>query len=113
MIVTYGLGLGNSYAVVAVATAGVIAAIVVGVMFREPSKNRPLTAGVKRAARTIAGANVGMVCVFLGTYFLVNPIIESAVLTLCLWIALLLSMFLVNNLLYRSFKKQIQLGGEL
>ncbi len=109
MSAAYGLGLGNNDATFAAATAGVMATIVVSIMLRAPrapNQNKPLTEKGRRAAKIIAGTNAGMVGVFLGTYFLVNPIIKSVELTLGLWIVLLLSMFLVNNLLYRNFKKQ-------
>ncbi len=106
MSVTSALDLGINYATTAAATAAVMAAIVVSLLLRKPNQNKPLTEVGKRAAKVIAGANVVMVGVFLGTYFLVNPNIGSAELTLALWIVLLSLMFLVNNLLFRHFKKQ-------
>ena len=107
MSAAYGLGLGSDYATFAAAMAGVMATIVASVMFSKSNQNKPpLTERGRSAAKIIAAANVVIVGIFLGTYFLVNPIIKSAELTLGLWIVLLLSMFLVNNMLYRNFKKQ-------
>jgi membrane protease YdiL (CAAX protease family) len=104
--VMYGLGLGNNYVTLVAAPIGVLTAIVVNVLFRKPIQNKPLTEKGRRAAGIIAGANVAMVSVLLGTYFLINPIIKSGEVKLGLWIILLLALFLVNNLLLREFKKQ-------
>jgi cobalamin synthase len=106
MGVVYRLGLGNNYATFAAATTGVLAMVVASVLFKKPNQNKPITKRERRLAKIIAMTNAGMVCVFLGTYYLINPNIESAEATLGLWIALLLSGFMVNNLLYRKFKKQ-------
>jgi len=45
---------------------------------QKPNQNKPLTEEGKRAAKTIGIANFVMAGVFLGTYFLVNPIIQRA-----------------------------------
>lgn len=110
MSAAYGLGLGNVGATFAAATTGVMTSIVANILLKKPDQNKPLTAEGKKAAKIFAGANASMVGVFLGTYFLVNPNIKSAELTLGLWIVLLATMFAVNNLLYRRFKKQIGLA---
>jgi hypothetical protein len=101
----YGLGLGNIAGFVA-AAAGIITAIAVNFKFNKPNQNMTLTEEGKKTARTLGLTNLGMLCVFLGTYFVVNPAIESAELTLGVWIVLLFSMFAVNSLLYRRLKKQ-------
>ncbi len=90
----------------AAGTAGAIALIITSIMFRKPDKSKPLTEEGKKAAKTIGIANFVMVGVFLGTYFLINPIIPNVEATLVVWIVLLSTMFLINNFLYRNFKKQ-------
>jgi membrane protease YdiL (CAAX protease family) len=102
----YGLGLGNIAGAVG-ATAGIIAAIAVNVKFNAPNQKLSLTEEGRKTARIIGWANAGMLYLFLGTYFLVNPNIMSAELTLGLWVVLLFSMFAVNSLLVRRIKKQM------
>ncbi|XHH10401.1 MAG: hypothetical protein ACFCUE_07170 [Candidatus Bathyarchaeia archaeon] len=113
MSIGQGLGLDSTNLSFGAATAGVIAAILVGIMLRKPTQNKPLTKTGKRTAKKIAAVNAGYVGVFLGTYFLVNPCIRRVEVTLGLWIVLLFSMFLVNNLLYRNFKKQLGIMEEM
>jgi hypothetical protein len=75
--------------------------------FNPPNKKISLTEEGRKTARIIGWTNAGMLYLFLGTYFLVNPNIKNAEVTLGLWIALLFSMFAVNSLLYRRLKKQM------
>lgn len=101
----YGFGLGNIAGAVA-ATAGIITAIAVNLKFNAPNQNIHLTGEGRKTAGIIGWANAGMLYVFLATYFLVNPNIKNAEVTLGLWIVLLFSMFAVNSLLVRRLKKQ-------
>jgi Kef-type K+ transport system membrane component KefB len=102
----YGLGL-DSIAGAVAATVGIITAIAVNLKFKSPNQKISLTEEGRKTLRATAGANVGIVCVFLATWFLVNPNIKSAELTLGLWVVLVFSMFFVNSLLYRRLKKQM------
>jgi hypothetical protein len=102
----YGFGLGNIAGAVA-ATVGIITGIAVNVKFNTPNQKIFLTEEGRKTARIIGWANAGMLYLFLGTYFLVNPNIKNAEVTLGLWIALLFSMFAVNSLLVRRLKKQM------
>lgn len=102
----YGLGFGNIAGAVA-ATTGIIAAVAVNLKFNAPNQKISLTEEGRKTAKIIGWANAGMLYVFLGTYFIVNPNITSTELTLGLWVALLFSMFAVNSLLVRRLKKQI------
>jgi hypothetical protein len=88
------------------ATVGIITAIAVNLKFNAPNKNIHLTEEGRKTARIIGWANAGMLYVFLGTYFLVNPNIQSTEVTLGLWVVLLSLMFAVNSLLVRRLKKQ-------
>ncbi len=100
------LGLG-AYDSFAAGISGALAFLAVTFLFnRSHNQSIPTTEMQKRAAKRIAIVNVGMVGVFLGTYFWVNPNIANSTVTLGLWIALLFACFLVNNLLARNFKKQ-------
>jgi hypothetical protein len=102
----YGLGLGNIAGAVA-ATVGIITAIAVNLKFNAPNQKMSLTEEGRKTAKIIGWANAGMLYLFLGTYFLVNPNIQSAEVTLGLWAALLFSMFVINSLLVRRLKKQM------
>ncbi|MCW4028060.1 MAG: hypothetical protein NWE92_00225 [Candidatus Bathyarchaeota archaeon] len=108
MALMHGLGLGNNYATSAAVGIGILATVAVSVLFREPIQNQPLTKEGRRVATIIGVVNVGMIGVFLGTYLWINPNLASEI-TLGLWIALLAAFFLVNNLLYRNLKKQINM----
>jgi membrane protease YdiL (CAAX protease family) len=108
----YGLGLWNDYATLAAAPTGVLATTVVSVLFRKPNQNKPITEGERRGARIFGVFNVVMVGVFVGTYFLINPNIKSGEEKLGLWIILLFTLFLVNNLLYRNYTKQTGPDGK-
>jgi hypothetical protein len=102
----YGFGLENIIGAVA-ATVGIITAIAVNFKFNAPYQKLSLTEDERKTARIIGWANAGMFYLFLGTYFIVNPNIKNTELTLGLWIALLLAMFVANSLLVRRLKKQI------
>jgi membrane protease YdiL (CAAX protease family) len=102
----YGLGLGNIAGAVA-ATVGIVIAIAVNLKFNAPNQKIFLTEEGRKTAWIIGWANAGMLYLFLGTYFIVNPNIENAELTLGLWIVLLFSMFAVNSLLVRRIKRQM------
>jgi hypothetical protein len=107
MLVTHGSGLENSNAPFMATTSGVVAAIIISIMLRKkPDQNKPLTIEGKKIAKKIALVNAGIVCIFLGTYFLVNPIIPVIEATIGLWIGLLFLTFLVNNFLFRHLKSQ-------
>ncbi len=113
--VLYLLGAG-SYASYAAGPAAVIITIVISILLSKPHKqiemeNRLSTEGEKRAASIIGIVNVVMGSVLLGTYFLIQPNIKSGEVTIGLWIALLLTWLLVNNLLYRNYKKQAPASG--
>jgi hypothetical protein len=102
----HALGLG-AYDSFAAGAAGALATIVFSILLnRTHNQSRPPTEGQKRAAAIIALANAGMAILFLGTYFFVNPNLASSEVTLGLWVILLLSFFIINNLLGKKFKKQ-------
>jgi hypothetical protein len=89
------------------ATVGIITGIAVNLKFNAPNNKISLTEDGRKTARIIGWANAGMLYLFLGTYFIVNPNIKNAELTLGLWIVLLFSMFAVNSLLVRRIKRQM------
>ncbi|MGD6933649.1 MAG: hypothetical protein ACQCN5_05535 [Candidatus Bathyarchaeia archaeon] len=94
---------GSSFAA---GTAGAVALIITIIMLRKPDQSKPLTGKSRKVAKIIGITNFVMAGVFLGTYFLINPIIQSVEATLGVWIVLLSTMFLVNTLLYKNFKKR-------
>jgi hypothetical protein len=113
--VLYLVGAG-SYVSYAAGAAAVIITIVVSILLSKPHKqiemeNRLSTEGEKRASTMIGIVNIVMAGIMLGTYFLIQPIIKSSEVTLGLWTALLLTWLLVNNLLYRNYKKQAPPSG--
>ena len=113
--VLYLVGAG-SYVSYTAGAAAVIITIVISVLLSKPHKqsemeNRLSTEGEKRAGALIGAANIVMGGVLLGTYFLIQPNITSVEVTLGLWITLLLTWLIVNNLLFRNYKKQAPPSG--
>jgi hypothetical protein len=107
------IGLG-SYSPFVAGAVGALASAVSSVLLWKPRnqsskpiemKNRSMMERERKAVKIIGLANTIILCILLGIYFLINPNIKSAELTLGLWITLSLSLILVNTLLLRYYNR--------
>jgi hypothetical protein len=75
--------------------------------------DRTLTNAEKRMTeqKYIALCNAGVLAVFLGVHFLIDPFNKSVTVSIGFWITFLPTVILVNYLLYRRSRKKANLAG--